>query len=78
MRTVRVFALMCSEDSGGFDTGIATETKVYTEAEFNEDKFEELIEGIKLIDGCCWWWTFDWITEKKTKNRIKGKRQNRI
>lgn len=52
---------MCEEETGGFVTGIGTGTKIYTEEEFRKNKYNELIEGIELIDGCYWSWSFDWI-----------------
>jgi len=52
---------MCEEQTGGFVTGISTETKIYTEKEFHEDKQNELTEGIDMIEGCYWSWSFKWI-----------------
>ena len=61
MRKVKVYAIMCGDEGGGFASGIGTETKIYTEEEFRNNKYDELIKGIKMIDGCYWSWSFDWI-----------------
>ena len=61
MRKVKVFARMCESDSGGFTTGIGTETKIYTEKEFENKKHNNLIDGIEMIEGCYWSWSFQWI-----------------
>ena len=55
---------MCESKTGGFDTGIGTETKIYTEEEFKKNKHHELTKGIDLIDGCCFSWSYEWIKSK--------------
>ena len=52
---------MCEEETGGFVTGIGTETKTYTEKEFRNNKHNELTAGIEMIDGCYWSWSLEWI-----------------
>ena len=65
MRKVKVFARMCESDSGGFVTGIGTETKTYTEQEFRDKKHNELTAGIEMIEGCYWSWSLEWIKSDK-------------
>jgi hypothetical protein len=67
MRKVKVFARMCEEETGGFVTGIGTETKTYTEQEFRDKKHNELIDGIEMIEGSYWSWSLEWINKKTYK-----------
>ena len=67
MRKVKVFARMCESDSGGFVTGIGTETKTYTEKEFRNNKQNELTDGIEMIEGCYWSWSLEWSNKKTYK-----------
>lgn len=63
MRKVKAHAIMCENETGGFVTGIGTETKLYTEKEFKQKKHHELTKGIKLIKGCYWCFSFDWYEQ---------------
>ena len=58
---------MCESDSGGFVTGIGTETKTYTEKEFRNNKHLGLTAGIEMIEGCYWSWSLEWINKKTYK-----------
>lgn len=59
MRRVKVSILMCDNDSGGFTTGIA-KIGDFSEKEYTEKKFNDLIKGIELLEGCSWSFNFDW------------------
>ena len=69
MRKVKVFARMCEEETGGFVTGIGTETKTYTEKEFRNNKHLGLTAGIEMIEGCYWSWSLEWIKSKQMNNQ---------
>ena len=60
---------MCEEETGGFVTGIGTETKTYTEKEFRNNKHNELTDGIEMIEGCYWSWSLEWIKSKQMNNQ---------
>ena len=57
MKKLIARAIMCDSETGGFTTGIATETKTYTPEEIELNKHHELTENIELIKGCEWLWT---------------------
>ena len=59
MRRVKVSILMCENETGGFVTGIAKYGD-YSENEFNEKKYNELIKDIQIMDGCFLSYSFEW------------------
>lgn len=59
MKRVKIIAFMVEKETGGFVSGISRSGD-YSEQEFNNKKYLELIYGIEILENCEWDFMLEW------------------
>jgi hypothetical protein len=59
MKRVKITAFMVEKETGGYVSAIS-KSGDYSEQEFKDKKYLELIEGIEVLENCEWDYMLEW------------------